>query len=310
MPKIITYTANPALDVSSSVDEMLPEEKLRCEEPVREPGGGGVNVARALKRLCCDATAVYTSGGPIGELFGKLLEKEEIRQHPFSIESTTRESIAITDKSKNDLYRFVMPGGELKEKEWKAFLDVLDEYKEADYLVASGSLPPGAPDDFYAQLARKARERDIRLILDTSGKALENIKDSGAYLLKPNKNELSDLVGRKLKSEDDYKEAAQEMINDYDVDVLVVSLSGEGAILATADGMEKLSAPQVEKRSSVGAGDSMVAGIVSKLMAGEEIREAVLYGLCCGSAAIMTPGSELLHKEDADRLFEEMRESS
>lgn len=308
MPKIITYTANPALDVSSSVDELVPEEKLRCAEPVREPGGGGVNVARALKRLCCDATAVYTSGGPIGELFEKLLKEEGIDQHPYKIKGTTRESIMITDKAKNDLYRFVMPGGELEEGEWENFLELLDKYREADYLVASGSLPPGAPDDFYARLARKAVERDIRLILDTSGKALEKIKDSGAFLLKPNKRELADLVGRELKDEEDYKEAAREMIRNYDVEVLVVSLGGEGAILATAEGVEKLSAPQVEKRSSVGAGDSMVAGIVARLIEGKELREAVLYGLCCGSAAIMTPGSELLHKEDADRLFEEMME--
>jgi len=307
MPEIITFTPNPALDVSMSVEEMQPEEKLRTDTPKREPGGGGVNVARALKRLCCpDAKAIYTSGGVIGQLYEQLLKDEELEQHPYQVKNNTRESIMVTDKQKHNLYRFVTPGGELEEGEWQGFLNLVPEYGEADYLVASGSLPPGAPDDFYARLSQKARERDIRLLLDTSGKALENIKNSGAYLLKPNKNELSELVGRELKGDEDYFQAAEEMIQNYDVEVLVVSLGAEGAILASADGIEKLSAPKVEKRSSVGAGDSMVAGIVSKLIEGKKIKQAVLYGLCCGSAAIMTPGSELLRKEDADKLYAEM----
>ncbi|MEX0967514.1 MAG: 1-phosphofructokinase family hexose kinase [Bacteroidia bacterium] len=307
MPQIITCTPNPALDLSTSTDKFIPEEKLRCAKPLREPGGGGINVARALKRLCCDATAIFPSGGPTGEMYESLLAKEKIDQHPLKVKSATRESIMITDKEHNDLYRFILPGGELEEREWQMLLDLVNDYADADYLIASGSLPPGAPENFYARLSRKAREHNVRFILDTSGTALCKITEAGAFLLKPNKNELAALVGRKLTNESDWKNAAEEVINKYDIEVLVVSLGGEGAILATSRNIEKLAAPQVEKQSSVGAGDSMVAGIVSKLIEGMEIREAVRYGLCCGSAAIMTPGSELLHKKDADELFEKIR---
>jgi 6-phosphofructokinase 2 len=308
MPKVITFTPNPALDVSITVDHMVPEDKLRCEEPVREPGGGGVNVSRALKRMGVPSIAIHTAGGHIGRLYGQLLDEEGIQRHPFEVEGSTRESIMVLDRKENNLYRFVTPGGKLEEAEWKKLLEVVHDHADADYLVASGSLPPGAPSDLYAQLSDVARERDIRLVLDTSGKALQEIIRSGAYLIKPNKKELGELVGRELKNEDQIKGAAEEIISGGKIEVLVISMSGEGAMLATRDGVEKLSAPQVKKVSSVGAGDSMVAGMVAKLVAGEDIRTAVRYGLACGSAAIMTPGSELMRKEDADRLFGEMRD--
>ncbi len=308
MPGVITFTPNPALDVSITVDELIPEDKLRCEEPVREPGGGGVNVSRALKRLGIPSVAIHTSGGHIGRLYGQLLDEEGIERHPFEIDGSTRESIMVLDKKKYDLYRFVSPGGKLTENEWKKLLEVVHDHAGADYLVASGSLPPGAPKDLYARLSAVARERDIRLVLDTSGPALYEITRTGAFLIKPNKKELGELAGRDMESMDDVMRAGEEIIKKGKIENLVVSMSGEGALLATKDGVELLQAPQVKKVSTVGAGDSMVAGIVSKLVAGESVRTAVRYGLACGSAAIMTPGSELMRKEDADRLFEEMEE--
>ncbi len=308
MPKVITFTPNPALDVSFTVPNLVPEDKLRCSDPVREAGGGGINVARALKRMGVDATAVYTCGGLIGDMLDRLLEQEGIQRHAFKVKSNTRESIMVLDQEKNDLYRFITPGGRLEEDEWQHLLEVVQDHSDAAYIVASGSLPPGAPPDLYARLSKVARERDIRLVLDTSGPALHEIINSGAFLIKPNKKELGDLVQREMKHDDDVRYAARELITQGNIEVLVISMGGDGALLATKDGVEKFQAPQVEKVSSVGAGDSMVAGIVSKLVAGADIRTAVRYGLACGSAAIMTPGSELMRKEDADRLFAEMGE--
>ncbi len=306
MPKVITFTPNPALDVSFTVPKLVPEDKLRCSDPVREAGGGGINVARALKRLGVKATAFFTCGGLIGDMLHGLLEQEGIERHPFKVKSNTRESIMVLDKKENNLYRFVTPGGKLEQEEWQHLLEVVHDHAHADYLVASGSLPPGAPPDLYARLAKVAHERGIRLILDTSGAALHEIIHSGAFLIKPNRKELGDLVERELRSDDDVRYAAKELIGHGNIEVLVVSMGGDGALLATRDGVEKLNAPQVQKVSSVGAGDSMVAGIVSRLVAGESIGNAVRYGLACGSAAIMTPGTELMRKEDADRLFREM----
>ncbi len=307
MAGILTLTPNPALDVSTKVDKLIPEEKLRCDEPVREPGGGGINVSRALKKLGSDSSAIFAVGGMVGDMYQKLLKKEGIGCCAFQIEENMRENIMVLDESDNKLYRFNMPGGNMQEHEWMELLEHLDDFPDADYLVASGSLPPGVPDDFYARLYVKAKEKNMRLILDTSGPALKEVLNAGAYLIKPNKTELGELVGRELKTVDDIKKAAVEIIEDGKIEVVVVSMGGDGAILATRNGAEKLNAPQVEKKSSVGAGDSMVAGIVCKLSAGKDIGEAVRYGLACGSAAIMTPGSELLRKEDADSLFEKMQ---
>ncbi len=306
MAGIITLTPNPALDVSTKVEKLIPEEKLRCDEPVREPGGGGINVSRALKKLGSDSNAIFTAGGMVGDMYEKLLKKEGIGCCAYNVQGNMRENIMILDNSDNKLYRFNMPGGALKENEWKELLERIDDFADADYIVASGSLPPGAPDDFYARLSKKATDKAIRLVLDTSGPALRETLKVGAYLIKPNKTELGQLVGRALKSVDEVKKAATEIIEKRNIEVVVVSMGSEGAILATKDGVEKYAAPQVEKKSSVGAGDSMVAGIVCKLAAGKDIQEAMRYGLACGSAAIMTPGSELLRKEDADRLFEGM----
>lgn len=303
MHRVVTFTPNPALDVSTATNQMVAEIKMRCAEPIREPGGGGVNVSRVMKRLGYETLALYTSGGVTGDLFQQLVKEEQINDYPYLVSANTRENIMITDNSTNDLYRFIMAGGALLEKEWKELIRLVDDFDSIEYLVASGSLPPGVPDDFYARLSHRASERGIRFVLDTSGQPLKRIKEAGAFLLKPNNNELSELVECNLECKEDYIEAGRQVIEQYDVVNLVVSMGAEGAILITKDQVEVLPALQVEKRSTVGAGDSMVAGIVTRLLEGWDIREAVMYGQACGSAAIMTPGSGLARKQDADHLF-------
>lgn len=308
MQRVVTFTPNPALDVSTATSQVVPEIKLRCAEPIREPGGGGVNVSRVMKRLGYETVALYTSGGVTGDLFQQLVKAEQISDYPYLVSANTRENIMITDNSTNDLYRFIMAGGALLEQEWKELISVVDHFDSIEYLIASGSLPPGVPDDFYARLSRRASERGIRFVLDTSGLPLKKIKEAGAFLLKPNNNELCDLVESQLECKEDYIEAGRKVIEQYDVVNLVISMGAGGAILVTKDQVEVLPALQVEKRSTVGAGDSMVAGIVTRLLDGWDIREAVMYGQACGSAAIMTPGSGLARKQDADHLYKTLQD--
>lgn len=280
---------------------------MRCETPSREVGGGGINVSRALKRLGTDSSAFYTRGGAIGDLYRQLLEKEDFDKQPVETESNTRESITVQDKYSGELYRFVLPGAELKENIWQDLLDRVDEFNDVEYLVASGSLPPGVPEDFYARLSKKAHENDVKFILDTSKEPLKKILDTGAYLIKPNKKELDHLAGKELKDHDQRSKEAEKIVKENNIDILVVSLGADGAIVATKDGVEKLDSPSIEKKkSAVGAGDSMVAGIVYSLSNGKDILEAVSYGLACGTAALLTPGTELLHKKDADELFNQL----
>ncbi len=303
---ILTLTINPALDIYSRVEKVIPDEKLRCEKAKTDPGGGGVNVSRVIKRLGGESTAVYTCGGYTGNIFRTLLEQEEITQDAVEITNGLRQNIAITDISSGELYRFGFPGPDLSETEYEDVLTKLNLYKKADFWVASGSLPPGVPNDFYSRVAAKARENEVKFILDTSGKAYSGILEEGAFLLKPNLNELEDLVGQKTRDEKDREELLLEVLDNHPIEVIILSLGAKGALLATAGKVKHYPAPSVEHISSIGAGDSMVAGIVHSLSQDMDLEKAVLYGLSCGSATIKSPGTELLQKKDVESLYKNL----
>lgn len=303
---ILTLTINPALDVYSRVAQVTPGEKLRCDRASIDPGGGGVNVSRVIRRLGGDSTSIYTRGGYTGDIFQKLLQKEQIKQDPVEIANDLRQNFAINETSSGDLYRFGFPGPELEEKEYQTVLEKIDAYKEAEFLVASGSLPPGVPDDFYAMAAAKARENGIKFILDTSGKAYKGILQEGAFLLKPNMNELEDLVGKTADNEKEQKELLLEILDKYPIEVIVLSLGANGALLATKGKVKHFPAPEVVQISSIGAGDSMVAGLVHCLSQGNPLEKAILYGLACGSATIKSPGTELLQLADVEELYQQL----
>lgn len=304
---ILTLTVNPALDIYTTVDHIEPSEKLRCEAPTKDPGGGGVNVSRVIKRLGGNSKAIYTKGGFTGSIFKQLLEEEAIDQDPVEVKNDLRQNFAVTETNTGDLFRFGLPGAELEESEYSKILEKINEYREADFLVASGSLPPGAPVDFYAQVAKRAKANDIRVILDTSGKAFKAVLEEGAFLIKPNMKELQDLTGRKVESEEEQKQLLLDVLRDYNIEVIVASLGAKGAFLATEGSVRHYPAPSVEHISSIGAGDSMVAGISYSLSQGHSLEEAVLMGLACGSATIKSPGTELLKKEDVDQLYQELQ---
>jgi 6-phosphofructokinase 2 len=311
MKKIFTLTLNPAIDKSSTVDHVLPENKLRCTNPTYEPGGGGINVSRAIKKLGGESIAVYPKGGPTGELLYNLLENENINQHPIPSKNWNRENFIVVETSTNRQFRFGMPGTELSEAEWKKCLDDINRQGDhIDYLVISGSNPPGVPASFYSEIAKIAKQKDAKLILDTSGDALKEAINEGIYLLKPNIKELSDLIGQELKSVAEQEEAAMEIINQGKIEVLVVSLGPAGAMLASKDGIYHVGAPSVTKKSTVGAGDSMVGGIVLSLSRGWHVADALQYGVASGTAATMNPGTELCKLEDVEALYKWIKNNS
>ena len=171
MSKIITITFSPCIDKSTSVPFIIPEKKLRCTAPKLEPGGGGINVARAIRKLGGEAIAIFPSGGYTGKFFNHLLENENIASVIIETTNETRENIIVLDESINNQYRFGMPGTELSEHEWKQCLQAVEEINNVEFIIASGSLPPGVPLDIYAQLAKIARYKHTRFIVDTSGEA-------------------------------------------------------------------------------------------------------------------------------------------
>ncbi|NJW52525.1 1-phosphofructokinase family hexose kinase [Salinimicrobium oceani] len=301
---IITLTANPALDIYSTTPKLVPNEKLRCQLPILNPGGGGINVSRVIKRLGGKSTAVYAKGGHTGKLFSDLLSKEGIDEDPVLVKNDLRQNFSITETSSNELYRFGFPGAELESDEYEALLEKVDQCKSGSFLVASGSLPPGAPNDFYARAAARANKCGLKFILDTSGRSYRGVLEEGVYLLKPNKNELQDLTGKVAETREEQKAQLLELLNRYSIHIIVLSLGAEGAIVASHGKVRHYQAPKVEHVSSIGAGDSMVAGMVYSLANGNSIEKAVLLGLACGSATIKSPGTDLLQKEDVQPLYE------
>lgn len=304
MSKIVTLTFNPCIDKSASVPELIPEKKLNCSEPRFEPGGGGINVARAIKKLGGEATAIYPAGGYTGKFFNDLLAKEKIPAIVLEVENPLRENIIMLEEHSNNQYRFGFPGAKLLSHEWQRCIDAIDKITGAEFLVASGSLPGGVPDDIFARLATISRKKNLKLIVDTSKAPLKHAANEGVFMLKPNLTELSSLVGKKELTIKEAASAAKEIIEKKNCEVLVVSLGEKGAMLFAQNQELKVLPPKVEKKSTVGAGDSMVAGFILSLAQGKDIEEALKYGVACGTAATMHPGTELCNKKDADALYQ------
>lgn len=307
MRTIITLNMNPAIDKSTTTEHVIAERKLYCGPASYEPGGGGVNVSRAIKKLGGGSLLVYPAGGMPGEMLNELLEQEGIDQLLLSIKGITRENLIVLEETTGRQFRFGMQGPKLERDEWEHCLLELSTANPApDYLVASGSLPLGVPSDFYARVARIGKEIGAKVIIDAAGDALAHALQEGVYLIKPNVREFRELAGNDIKEESQITEAAQSMVRAGQCEVMVISLGAAGALLVSEDIVEHIVPPTVPISSKVGAGDSMVAGIVLSLSRGKELREAALYGIAAGSAAVMTPGTELCRKEDTERLYAKM----
>ena len=191
MTDIVTLTMNPAVDLSTSVDRVVPVHKLRCSPARRDPGGGGINVARVATRLGAAVKALYPRGGDTGALLRRLIDGEGIASLAVHVAGETREDITVFEEDTGEQFRFVFPGPELSRAEWRECLSAIGRLKGRPAIfVASGSLPPGVPEDFYAQAARAAKACGARVIVDTSGAALKAALEAGLFLIKPNLREL------------------------------------------------------------------------------------------------------------------------
>lgn len=299
---IVTLTVNPALDKSSHFKGLVPEQKIRCETPRFDAGGGGINVSKAIARLEGVSKAIFTSGGATGEKLKELIEAEKIPFEAIAIHSWTRESFVAVDDNTNLQYRFGFTGAAINEYEKAAIIEVILKLK-CKYLVISGSLNEGLPTDFYKQIAKIAKASGIKVVVDAYGDALTNVLQEGVYLIKPNVGELAKLVGVETLEIGEVNEAAKKIIAQGGAEIVVVSLGPQGAVLVTKDAYEFVPAPNVVKRSTVGAGDSMVGGMVWALSQNKSLKEVIRWGVACGSAATMNEGTQLFKGEDAKRLF-------
>jgi 6-phosphofructokinase 2 len=302
---IVTITLNPCIDKSTTVDKIVPDSKLRGSELVLEAGGGGINVSKALKELGCSSLAVFTAGGRNGDWLKEWMENAGINTKTIQLHGETRENFMVVESSSGKQYRFVLPGPEVSQEIVQQTIDTINGLPAPPtHIVISGSIPPGMNEDAVAVIAKALKPTNAKLIVDTSGEALRKALEVGVYLIKPNIGELAKLTGKEYLELDEVDDAALALINKGAAEIVVVSMGPSGAMAVGKSGVEQVPAPTVKKLSTVGAGDSMVAGITWMLSQGKTPGEALRMGVACGTAATMNSGTQLFKRADVEKLYQ------
>lgn len=305
---IVTLTMNPTIDVSADVPRVLASHKLRCTSARRDPGGGGINVARVVARLGGKVSAIYPIGGPIGSLLQRLVEAEGIASRTVGLVEDTRESFTLEEGETGAQFRFVLPGPTLTGDEWSRCLSAATDWPSVPrFFVASGSLPVDVPHDFFARAARAAKALGAKVIVDTSGEALAASLEEGVFLVKPSLRELEQLVGSPLGKQSEWLSATRNLIARNAAEVIALTLGARGGLLVTRDHAFYAPALPVEPVSAVGAGDSFLGALVWSLTEGQDIVSAFRYGMAAGAAALLSAGTELCKADDVMRLYPQVR---
>lgn len=304
MTKIYTLTLAPSLDSATQTPQIYPEGKLRCSAPVFEPGGGGINVARAITFLGGEATAIYPAGGATGEHLTALLADEQVPVETVETGDWTRQNLHVHVDSSGEQYRFVMPGAELTQQEFRRLEEKVLAIEPGSLLVISGSLPPGIDIENLTQLVKSAQQHQLRCIIDSSGEALAAALEVGNIeLVKPNQKELSALVQRDLSQPNDVRQAAQELIRSGKARRVVVSLGPQGALGVDSSGSVQVVPPPMKSQSTVGAGDSMVGAMTLRLAENAGLEDMVRFGVAAGSAATVNQGTRLCSQENTHKIY-------
>jgi 6-phosphofructokinase 2 len=307
MTDIVTITPSPAVDLSTSVEKIVPVYKLRGISHRRDPGGGGINVARVIHRFGGDVRAIYPVGGPTGDLLRKLIDKEGVASETFAIAEETRENFFVSEISTGQPYRFILPGPQLDQAEWQQCLTLLSRIEPFPrFVVASGSLPGGVPEDFYARLTRLAKQRGARMVLDTSGHALAAAVAEGVDLIKPNLSEMRELAGREPSGAAEWEVAAEALVRSGKTAIIALTMGHLGAVLVTRDRVLRAEPLSITPVSAVGAGDSFLGALIWQLASGGGLEDAFRHAVAAGAAALLNPGTALCQPGDVKRLVEQV----
>jgi 6-phosphofructokinase 2 len=303
---IVTLTLNPCIDGASEADAVRPIHKIRTSNERYYPGGGGVNVARVVTELGGSALPVYLGGGATGALLDELLVAAGFAPRRVPIQGHTRISHAVFDRASGLEYRFVPEGPVVSVVEWEAARAAI-EALEFDWLVVSGSLPRGLDPGCMGDLVRMAEARGARFVLDTSGAALAAALDAGpVHLVKPSLGEFRTLTGEDVATPQEIGAAAERLRQARGPTLVAVSMAHEGALLAGPGGVTHLRPPQVPVASATGAGDAFLGGMVAALAQGRTAEDAFAFGVAAGTAAVLTPGTDLCRRADVERLYAEI----
>ncbi|MBA7525050.1 putative ATP-dependent 6-phosphofructokinase isozyme 2 [subsurface metagenome] len=304
---IATITLNPSLDRTIIVHGLRLNESNRWTSLRLYAGGKGIDVSRAIHEMDGRTTAYGFIGGPEGRALEILLDEEGV---PFSftpVEKGTRTNFIITDTKTFQQTIINAPGPHISKRELERFLEKLRRiYPHPDLIVVGGSVPPGVPADIYYTIIMKAKDYGIRTILDSADQWLiEGIK-AKPYLIKPNVREAEELLETELPTEEAIIKAARKLVK-MGIEIAVISRGKEGIIAATKENIFKAVPPPLKVRSAVGAGDCTIAGLALKLAYGEPLLEACRLAVAMGSATVLTPGTELCHKADVERILPQIK---
>ena len=303
---ILTVTLNPALDLSTAADAVRPDLKLRCDKPVADPGGGGINVSRAIKIMGGTSTAMVALGGATGARIAGMLQADGLSVVRLTAPGETRQSLAVTDRRHGGQYRFVMPGPEWHMAQVADMMSAIAEHaRGGGWVVVSGSNPPGVAPGFEQMLTVRLQDGRARLLVDMSGDALRALAGSSipVDVLRMDSHEAEALAGRALPLRADSAAFAAGLVRDGAAKSVIVARGADGSVIAGPEGAWHAQAAPVPVVSAVGAGDSFVAGYVLAMARGWAVPEALALGAAGASAAVMTPATELCHAHDVERLF-------
>lgn len=304
---IVTITLNPSVDEHISVHGLELQEVNRWVRRRRDAGGKGIDVSRALHEMDGVTVAHGFIGGPDGRVVEILLDEEGVLCSFTPIKQETRTNFIINDTKTFQQTMISAPGPRISRREQERFFKKLEKVRpRPDMIVASGSVPPGVPVSVYCDIINHCAASNIRTILDTSGPWLAEGIKAGPYLIKPNVHEAEELLGRELPTEEAIIEGALSLV-EMGIKVVVISRGKDGIIAATRDSLFKAVPPPVKVKSVVGAGDCTVAGLALKLAAGGSLLDACRLAVAMGSAAVLTPGTELCRRDDVERLLPQVK---
>ncbi len=306
---IYTVTLNPAVDRTLLVRPFRPGELNRVSEKIDNAGGKGINVSLALVELGADTTACGFLGGDSGRWLDKAIRTLGVKGSWINISGETRTNIKVRDLDSGQVTELNEAGPQISSTEWGRLTDWVTQIgptastQEGDgIIVFAGNPPKGSPETIYAELVGQAKAQGLYTVLDTNGVYLEAGLQAGPHLVKPNLEELSTLVGRKLESVTAAAEAAQQIIA-AGVDTVVVSLGGDGALYCRKGETILAVPPSVDVRSTVGCGDALVAGTVYAISQHKSLADTARWGAAAGTAAATTEGTQPGSRALVLRLF-------
>ena len=307
---ILTVTLNPTLDVSTSVPKLADHVKLRCSPEQEQVGGGGINVAHVVRSLGASCQAMLPVGGSRGQDILQRLLVSGLDCLTTPIAQQNRQCFTVYETQTQHEYRFVLPGPVLSQSEQQACITTICQNLPSDFLLLSGSLPPGVADDFYANIINAVRQvmPGLRIVVDASGPALFEALEAGVFMIKPSREEffeLAQLPTDNSAQHSTFVRACRDWIMQGKAHVIALTLGSEGALLVTKTQAWRIDPLPVKVTSTVGAGDSFVGGFVWSLTRTDDLVQAASVGTAASAAALQTQGElrfnadQILHASQA-----------